>query len=195
MSENTETTTDTGATYTLTLTGGPVEINKARIDADTARQVVEAVMGGGDGSSSSAHGSRASTGRRRRSKGAGDSKKPGGRRRGKAPGVVSDLSLRPNGKKPFHEFATEKSPNSHPERQAVIVHWLRHEGGVAAVAVDHVNTCYQGVDWRRPNNLQNSLQVTASTTGWLETSNMSDIQLTVPGEEFVKHELPRAQKA
>jgi hypothetical protein len=178
--------------YKLTLRGGPVEINEAELDADTARQVVEIVMGG-EPTSTAPSRARSATKRRRSSKAKGEAK-GSRRRRVKSPGVVSDLKLRPSGKMAFPDFATEKSPNSHAERQAVIVYWLRREANVAAVTIAHVNTCYEGVNWRRPTRLENSLQVTASTKHWLDTSDMANIQLTVPGEEFVRHELPRTKK-
>jgi len=106
-----------------------------------------------------------------------------------------DLSLRPKGKKAFAEFVAEKQPGSHQQKQLVAVYWLAKEAGLAfGITVDHINTCYQGAGWKRPGNLRNSLAVTSVKKGWLDTSDGNDIKLTVPGEDFVLHELPPPQK-
>ena len=49
--------------------------------------------------------------------------------------------MRPSGKKPFKEFAAEKNPATHQQKQAVSV-WLRHEAGLTqGITPAHVNTC------------------------------------------------------
>jgi len=105
--------------------------------------------------------------------------------------MVKDLSLRPKGKKAFADFVAEKQPSSHQQKQLVSVYWLAKEAGFSSgISVDHINTCYHGAGWRRPSDLRNALAVTAVRKGWLDTSDGSDIKLTVPGEDFVVHELP-----
>jgi hypothetical protein len=77
----------------------------------------------------------------------------------------------------------------------VAVYWLAKESGLSSgITVDHINTCYQGAGRKRPSNLRNALAVTAMKKGWLDTSDGSDIKLTVPGEDFVVHELPPKKK-
>jgi hypothetical protein len=114
----------------------------------------------------------------------------------KAPAMVIDLNLRPQGKKSFQEFVAEKAPSSQSEKNTVAVYYLKHELGVGKVSADHVFTAYREMkaEWKLPGDLRNSLQVTKSATGWLETSDMDDIKLTAAGTNTVEHDLPRKKK-
>ena len=90
------------------------------------------------------------------------------------------------------DFAAEKIPAGHKERQAVAVYWLQHVAEVEGITVGHVNTCYQEAAWTRPKNLAVSLGLTASKTGWLDTADATDVTVTTRGEDYVRHSLPRA---
>jgi hypothetical protein len=133
---------------------------------------------------------------KRPAKAAGEKKaaKRAARRSGKGPSIVKDLNLRPSGKKTFKAFADEKQPQTHHERCVVAVHYLKNTLGIDGVTVDHVFSCYRDMNWRLPTNFANSLQVTSSLKGWLDTSDMDNIRLTVPGTNFVEHDLPAKAK-
>lgn len=181
-------------TYKITIDGDGVKVSK-EIDAETATGILAVVMGGGTPASST-------DGRRKkpaRSKPAASGGKNGAKakpkRKAGAPSIVRDLSMRPSGKKSFADFVKEKQPKTHQQKQAVIVAWLRDQGGVSTgITVDHVNTCYIEANWPRPATLSNALSVTAKVKGWLDTSNLSDIKLTTRGEDEVEHNLPPAPK-
>lgn len=89
------------------------------------------------------------------------------------------------------EFAEEKQPRNHFEKQAVTIYWLAKTLEMQdGITIDHVNTCYVGAKWKRPANFENNLQLTATRKGWIDTSDGSNIQITVPGEDLVVHDLP-----
>jgi hypothetical protein len=115
----------------------------------------------------------------------------GAGRRPPTPNVVRDLSLRPSGKPAFAELVAEKQPKNHPERQLVSVYYLSKVLAVDDISMHHVNTCYVDQGWKRPANFENSLQVTAARSGWLDTSDMDSIKITTRGEDAINHELPR----
>lgn len=161
----------------------------------TANAMISLAMGGTVAASDTA--SRSSAKPRRRA-----AAKPTVARTGKAkpksrrPGMVNDLQLRPKGKPSFVDFATEKQPDGHFEKQAVILYWLRHVAGVAAgISLDHVNTCYVAAEWPRPAALASNMRLGATRTKWLDTSDRSNLTLTTVGEDMVKHKLPRAPKS
>jgi len=189
----------TQETYKLTVKGGGVTIDK-KIDANVARAVVALVMGGeappispeddgGDGGGG-AKPRRAKRSKGEKGKGKGRSGKA---KRGASVGIDKNLSLRPKGKQSFKEFAQEKAPSDHYEKTVVAVYWLIEVAGAKASA-QAVNTCYQGADWKRPTDLRNTLQQTASKKGWLDTADSDEIKLTVPGEDYVRHDLPKSSK-
>lgn len=186
------------AEYTLSLTGGPVEIKNAEIDANTARAVVDIVMGGrvdGQSRGSRSHRAAGRPAGTRRSRQKAQAQNGGGARRRGSLGIVKELSMRPQGKKSLGDFVKEKQPRTQQQRQVVAIYWLQHEAGMeGGITVDHINTCYQHVGWSRPANLHNALSVTANKKGWLDPSDRGDIKLTVHGEDFVRHELPIAEK-
>jgi hypothetical protein len=113
------------------------------------------------------------------------------KRKTSLPGIVKDLSLKPSGKASFRQFVAEKKPQTHQQKQAVILYWLREFGSLpVGITTDHVNTCYVEAGWPRPANLSNGIQVTAKVKGWIDSSDMSDIKLTTRGEDQVTHDLP-----
>lgn len=149
---------------------------ETEIDAGTARAIVNLLMGGegvagspsptseeGDGGGGGDSGGGGTRRLRRAKRGSGSSRKSSagkghGRKakRHQSVGLVKDLSLRPKGKKSFMDFAGEKKPANHSDKVTVCVFWLSKEAGQKATA-EHVNTCYQGADWKRPTDLRDTL--------------------------------------
>ena len=184
----------TGGVFTVSITGDGVNVEK-QIDAERAMEIIALTVGAsaptGPSKTSEPPARRGGKRRPRGSSTASSANVTRRQRRAGGPSVVKDLSLRPKGKKAFADFAKEKQPSSHQQKQLVAVYWLAKEAGVTSgITVDHINTCYQGAGWKRPTNLGNALAVTSMRKGWLDTSDGSDIRLTVPGEDFVVHELP-----
>lgn len=179
-----------GSAYHLVLTGDGISIDR-RLDAATALAVVELAIGGPRDWAPASTAPRQVKGRGKSkvSKSSGTSRKAS--RRPGSPSVVRDLSLHPKGKQAFGEFVEEKQPKNHFARQAVAVYWLAKIVGMQeGITVDHVNTCYVGAKWKRPAQFEANLQLTAARKGWIDTSDGSDIRITVPGEDFVVHDLP-----
>lgn len=110
------------------------------------------------------------------------------------PSFDKSLDLRPEDARSFGDFATEKAPKDFNERNAVIVYWLTRVAGQNEATVDQVYTCYKDRRWRVPADLRNSLSRTASTKGWIDSSSMQSLKITVSGENFVEHELPAQPK-
>ena len=113
------------------------------------------------------------------------------RKRTRGPTVRKDLDLRPNGKTPLLEFAESKEPKNNYDRNVVSVYYLRRIADTEIVSIDHVFTCYREMGWREPADLANSLALTASKKGFLDTSTSKDIKLTPTGRNHVEHDLPR----
>ena len=118
-------------------------------------------------------------------------KRPSSKKSG--PSLVTSLNLRPKDKQTLEELAAEKGPKNQQEKSTLIVYYLRHVLRQDAVTVDSVYTAYKAMKWRLPANLENQLQVIKATKGWLDTSNMSAIELTSLGENYIEHDLPKSQ--
>jgi hypothetical protein len=129
-----------------------------------------------------------------------DSDKTTRRRRSTAstPTFVRDLNLRPTKGKSFVDFVAEKgSPAKNNERILLAIYWLQRVGGVKGVTIDHVYTCFKGASpaWKVPVNMTNAIAVVNNRKGWLDTSNMDDIKVAVPGENHVEHDMNATKKA
>ena len=184
------------ATYKITLKGDGVTIAKD-IDAAIAAEVMALVVGGpsyGSATSTKPKATKPRSHRGSAKKSSESAAKTRAKKRSGSPGIVNDLELRPKGKQSFVDFAMEKKPDGHFEKQAVSLYWLRHIAGVATgISVDHVNTCYVAAEWPRPAALAGNMRLGATRTKWLDTSDRSNLILTTVGEDMVKHKLPRAQ--
>lgn len=100
------------------------------------------------------------------------------------------LDLRPDGKQPFADFVAQKNPVSNHEKNVVSVYYLTEVLGQQTATVSQVMSCYDDRSWRTPNNIKNSLSVTATSKGWLNTQNFEEIGLEVKGRNHVKHDMP-----
>ncbi len=103
-----------------------------------------------------------------------------------------DLNLRTNGLPSFAEFVTEKRPKNQRQKSAVVLYYLQKTMSLSDITIDEVYTAYKDRSWPVPTDMTNHLQQVKSVEGWIDTANMADIKLTIPGENFVEHELPAA---
>jgi hypothetical protein len=148
----------------------------------------------GDGTSASAEKRRRRQAKAPASK-AGGAKSAARAKLGAAPTLDKALDLRPKGKQSFKDFVDEKKPATVSERNAVAVYYLEKVAAVGKVNVNQVYTCFKEAGWRLPAYPRNALQVTASTKGWINTSDMDDMTMSPRGENFVEHDLPSTAKA
>lgn len=124
-------------------------------------------------------------------------KRPRVKRASKPSNVTVDKNLdtSPEGVQSWKEFAAEKRPTANPDRNLVAVYWLKETASHDKVNASKVLTLFLDVDWRAPADPKNSLQVTASQTGLIDTSDMEDIKVVPRGISRVRTDLPLPEKA
>lgn len=127
----------------------------------------------------------------------GGAKKSRAKRASKSPSVSVDKNLdtSPSGKQSWKDFAAEKKPTNQNDRNLLAVYWLKETAEHEKVNTSKVLTLYLDVDWRAPADPKNSLQVTASQTGLIDTSDMDDIKVAPRGISRVRTDLPSVEKA
>jgi hypothetical protein len=134
-------------------------------------------------------------------KGATKKKGSGGRTKTKrsgagrgSPSIVKDLDLSGGGKKQkLRDFYNKFKPSSNFEKNLIFVYYLTQELGMTGVTVDHVFTCYRDIPGiKAPTALQQSLWDTTNRRGWLDTASSEDIKVTVPGINYLEHDMPIA---
>jgi hypothetical protein len=118
-------------------------------------------------------------------------KKP--KTKAKRPSIVKDLNLRPKNKEHFEQFFQEKKPKVGDQTYAVCVYYLEKLLNIKGINQNHIYTCMKEVRRNVPTNLENALLVCASRHSSIDTSDLSNITITVPGENLVEHKLGMSQ--
>lgn len=108
--------------------------------------------------------------------------------------ATRDINFWPTGKTSFPDLVAQKLPATNFEKNLLIVWWFEENSEVAAVGVGEVLAGYKAASWRAPADPENSLQVTASSKHWLDTSDMKAIKTTHGGRNYVEHDMPATQK-
>ncbi len=107
----------------------------------------------------------------------------------KRPSIVRDLNLQPKDKPFFKDFFQGKKPNIGNQTYTVCVYYLEKVLYIKGITQDHVYTCMKEVNRKIPNDLDHSMRIVSSRYGTIDTTNGSDITVTVPGENLVEHKL------
>jgi len=123
---------------------------------------------------------------------ANKTKKPASKRA--VPSIVKELDLSGGGKKKrLRDFYNQYKAGSNFEKNLIFVYYLTHELGMSGITTDHVFTCYRDIPGiKAPNALRQSLLDTSNRRGWLDTSSTEDIKVTMPGINYLEHDMPKA---
>jgi hypothetical protein len=116
-------------------------------------------------------------------------------RKGRSYTVMPDLDLHPDGAISLVEFYKQKAPSDQQEQIAVFLHYLLRVAKVAAITDRHLYTCYKDVSEKVPPDILNVVRNTAHRKGWVDSTSGQNLRLTVPGENYVEHELPKRKEA
>lgn len=109
------------------------------------------------------------------------------------PKIVSNLNLRPDSKESLKDFVDAKRPLSNQEYYSVIVHYLQNVAEVQNIAQDHIYTAFKNIGVAVPKNIPEGLRGTMRNKGWVSTDDRTNWSMTVNGENFVEHELPKSE--
>jgi len=113
----------------------------------------------------------------------------------KTPALVKDLDLLGKGKaESLKTFVAPYEPKSAREWNLLFVYYLQKILEVPAIGTDHIYTCYKHVTVKPPTNLYQSLLNTAHRNGSINTASVDSITVTIVGENFVEHEMPRKDR-
>ena len=107
--------------------------------------------------------------------------------------IPKDINFAPSGKESLKTYVEKKKPSSNQEKMLVAAYYLKHTLGRKVTAGD-VMAVFVSLDWKKPSDPINALQVVASLKGWLDTKNMEDISITWKGETYVQDSLPKSSK-
>ncbi len=111
--------------------------------------------------------------------------------------AVPDLDLvGRDGKPGLRDFYSQKKHKTAFQNNALFVYYLQKIKNLGKIQPDHIYTCYKDVGRKPPSAFRQSLFDTSNRTSWIDTSDMSDIRITMRGESAIEHDLniPTDQK-
>jgi len=109
--------------------------------------------------------------------------------------LVPELDLVQEGGTSLKEFYAEKAPSTAEEQVLVFAYYVKHHVKTSPIGPGHILTCYTHLDERKPLDLKQTIRNFAKSKGWLTCADMNDLKLTTAGENHVKHELGKGDKA
>ena len=117
------------------------------------------------------------------------------RRKAASYSIIKDLDLSAKkNKQSLRDFFKLKLPSSNMEKNIVFIYYLQKIASVGGITPNHVYSCYKDVNIKIPQALEQSLIDTAHHKGWIDTSDMGDLKVAIPGENFVEHDLPKKKE-
>jgi len=105
--------------------------------------------------------------------------------------VVKDLNLTSPTHGRLRDFFAKYEVKTAPDHNLIFVYFMQHKLGITGITPAHLYTCYRAVEAKVPGALRQSAFNTAKRKGWLDTSDMDDIRVTTPGENYMLHDFPK----
>lgn len=99
--------------------------------------------------------------------------------------LVTDLDLHPKGKTSLKDFLSTYKPKKGPETLLLVVHYLQKILSRTDIDVNAIYTCYRNIPLKVPN-IRQALSNIHTRNGWINTSDYSDLKLTVGGENHIE---------
>lgn len=104
--------------------------------------------------------------------------------------IVKDLNLKPDGKQSLRDFYAEKAPSKQWSQIVAFIYYLEKVLQVESITANHVFSCFKDVGVRAPSDTVAAIRKTANRYGFVDSSKQSQLKVTVPGENYVEHDLP-----
>jgi hypothetical protein len=116
--------------------------------------------------------------------------KPSRNRKTPSYSFVKDLNLRPDVPVTLRQFYADKKPADQQGKIIVVLYYLYRILGIQNVTANHIYTGLKEVEERIPKNIAQALRNISNRKGWVDSSDSDSLKTTVPGDNFVEHDLP-----
>ena len=105
--------------------------------------------------------------------------------------LVPNINFSPTDNLSLHEFHAGRHPRNAFENNTFFVYYIQKVLRMTEITANHIYTCYQHLNISPSNAFRQSLIDTSHKKGYLDTSNMQNIILTIKGENFIERQLPK----
>lgn len=106
--------------------------------------------------------------------------------------LVPDLNFRPDGKQALRDFVEQKAPESDVETVLAGVYYMQHMMELPKIGPSHVMTAYKELGKPIPADLKQTIRNLMNRDMRVKFDDIEDIRTTTQGENFVEHEMGKA---
>jgi hypothetical protein len=103
--------------------------------------------------------------------------------------LVSGLNFRPGGKQAFEDFVGEKCPKSDMEVTLAAVYYMQHKMELSKISPSHIMTAFKEAGKESPADVRQTIRNVKYKKGWLDFTDIEDVQTTTQGDNFVEHKM------
>lgn len=125
------------------------------------------------------------------SKSATTNKTASANKRQSTPSIITGINLLPNNKDSLRDFVSKRSVSNAQEYNTIFVYYLERILELRDITPDHIFTCYKHLGVKPPSNLRQSLFDTRSRKGWIDTTSINDLKITVEGINKVEFDFKK----
>ncbi|HCZ20877.1 MAG TPA: hypothetical protein DHU85_05065 [Porphyromonadaceae bacterium] len=101
------------------------------------------------------------------------------------------MNLHPLDKESLKSFIGQFNVSNGFQYNLLFVYYLQKVISITNINANHIYTCYKDVGVKIPNNLYQNLVDTKNKKGWIDTSDMNNITVTISGENCVEQDLKK----
>ena len=105
--------------------------------------------------------------------------------------IVGSLNLYPLDKESLKSFIGQFNVSNGFQYNLLFVYYLQKVIDVTNINANFIYTCYKDIGAKIPNNLYQNLVDTKNKKGWIDTSDMNNITVTISGENCVEQDLKK----
>jgi hypothetical protein len=92
----------------------------------------------------------------------------------------------------LNEFFQQYKASKFYEYNLIFCYYLQEVAGITPITIDHVFTCYRHISkLRTPKALSQSLFDTSRRQGWIDTSSLDNITVSLDGINHIEHAMER----
>lgn len=105
--------------------------------------------------------------------------------------LLKDLNLMQEGEvEGLREFYKRYIAKNNFEKTLIFAYYLQNVKGIENININHIFTCYRHIpSIKVPNHLKQNLFDIAHRKGWLDTSNIESIKVSISGMNYLEHDL------
>src|SRR5271166_4993005 len=107
---------------------------------------------------------------------------------------VSDLNFGPEGKQALKEFVDEKNPKNDLETALAAVFYMQRFMDLAKIGPAHVMTAFKEAGKAIPADVRQTIRNVKNKI-WLNFSDIEDVRTTTQGDNFVEHQMGKANSS